>query len=188
MSQAPYEALFDEMHPGFFDRPSIQALDAEDVFAEMLLPLERFDPAAFRLPVPAEVSFGFYTGPMTPLLAAVGRVDGGWPPIFKPQSRVYCGFFGDRIASFCLVEEMGVHSLNGKRLRFGGPGCVGTAPEYRRLGIGLKMVCDVTDILRREGCGISYIHFTGVAPWYARLGYRTCLKWTRDGFLPEGKA
>lgn len=185
MNEPIYQALFNEMHPGFFDRPNIRARTSDEAFDEMLLPLDAFDPAAFGLSVPEDVFFGFYTGPMEPLLDAVRRVDPGWPPIFTPERRVYCGFCQDRIASFCIVEDMGAHMLNGKRLRFGGPGCVGTAPEFRRLGIGLKMVCNVTAILRQEGYDISYIHYTGVAPWYAKLGYRTFLRWTRDGFLPE---
>ena len=50
---------------------------------------------------------------------------------------------------------------------------------------GIKAREDVEAILRQEGYDISYIHYTGVAPWYAKLGYRTFLRWTRNGFLPE---
>ena len=65
---------------------------------------------------------------------------------------------------------------------------VRAAPAFRRRGIGLKMVCDVTALLRDAGCDYSYIHYTGVAPWYARLGYRTCLRWSCAGPLPEGES
>ena len=37
--------------------------------------------------------------------------------------------------------------------------------------------------LKEEGYDLSYIHYTGVAPWYAKLGYRTILKWDRHGIL-----
>ena len=174
-----------EIHPGFFDQPNIRRLSAANVYEEMLLPLAGFDAAVFSFPVPEGVSFGLYTGAHDALLAAVAQVGQGWVPLFRPEDRVYCAMAGDQIVSFCLVEEMGTHRLNGKTLRVAGPGCVGTVPAFRRQGIGLKMVCDVTDLLRREGYDISYIHFTGVAPWYARLGYRTCLRWTSQGPLEE---
>ena len=89
------------------------------------------------------------------------------------------------IASFCAVEEWENCLLSNGKNRVGAPGCVGTVPEFRRRGIGLKMVADVTAILKREGYDVSYIHYTGVARWYAKLGYRTCLRWTCRGPLPE---
>ena len=78
---------------------------------------------------------------------------------------------------------MGEHELDGKLIKIGGPGCVGTVFGYRRQGIGLKMVQDVTRILKDEGYDISYIHYTGVAHWYAKLGYQSILKWDRHGIL-----
>ena len=67
----------------------------------------------------------------------------------------------------------------------GAPGCVGTVPACRRKGIGLKMVQNVTAILKRESYDLSCIHYTGVAPWYGKLGYETVLRWNRNGFLNE---
>ena len=58
-----------------------------------------------------------------------------------------------------------------------------TLPEYRRQGIGLKMVQNVTAILKAEGYDLSYIHFTGVGRWYEKLGYHTTLRWSRDGVV-----
>ena len=76
-----------------------------------------------------------------------------------------------------------MHNINGRELKIGGPGCVGTLPEYRKKGIGLTMVKKVTEILKEEGYDYSYIHFTGVAPWYEKLGYETILKWNKHGLL-----
>ena len=134
-----------------------------------------------EIPVPAGIRFGFYAGDIEPLRAQIRRVDTGWPELYDAGQRIYCAFDGDRVASFCLLEQMGRFM----GLRVAGPGCVGTLPEYRRKGIGLKMVQNATALLAGEGCDIGYIHYTGVAPWYAKLGYRTFLRWTRNGFLPE---
>ncbi len=68
-------------------------------------------------------------------------------------------------------------------MKVGGPGCVGTLPEYRNKGIGLIMVKHVTQILKEEGYDYSYIHFTGVAPWYEKLGYKTTIRWTKNGVV-----
>ncbi|MBQ9197171.1 MAG: GNAT family N-acetyltransferase [Clostridia bacterium] len=185
MDHAEAVGLLEGIHPGFFDQPNIKRIPDQRVFEEMLLWLRDFDAADFPLPVPPEVTFGPYTGPREALLTAVAQVGEGWVPLFTPESRVYCGMYGDRIASFCLVEDMGVHQLAGRRVRVAGPGCVGTVPAFRRMGIGLRMVCDVTALLRQEGYDISYIHYTAVAPWYAKLGYRTCLRWTGSGPIRE---
>jgi len=83
------------------------------------------------------------------------------------------------VISFCLVDEFGVY--NG--LKVGGPGCVGTIPSCRKQGIGLMMIRNATEILQKEGYDISHIHYTGVAPWYAHLGYKTVLRWNGKGFI-----
>lgn len=183
MEQEQYRALFNSMHPGFFERDYIRPIPPQNVYEEMILPLESFDAAAFHLPVPEGTSFGFYNGELEPLLAEIGRVSANWPQYFNAERRIYCGYFQGKIASFCLMEDMGVHRLGDRQVKVGGPGCVGTLPEFRRRGIGLKMVCDVTELLQKEGYDLSYIHYTGVAPWYAKLGYRTVLRWNSRGLL-----
>lgn len=48
-------------------------------------------------------------------------------------------------------------------------------------GIGLTMVKNVPRILKDEGYDYSYIHYTGAALWYEKLGYQTSLKWNKNG-------
>ncbi|MBR6705086.1 MAG: GNAT family N-acetyltransferase [Clostridia bacterium] len=177
------EALFLEMHPGFFEREYIRSIPEGLVCEEMILPLDTFDPGAYRKSFEDSVSFGFFHGSQDDLHAAVEKVVPAWVKLYDGKSRVYCGFIDGRIASFCIVEDMGTHTLGGRTVRIGGPGCVGTLPEYRKRGIGLTMVRDATRILKEEGFDFSYIHYTGVAPWYQKLGYRTVLKWNRNGIL-----
>ncbi|MBR4577526.1 MAG: GNAT family N-acetyltransferase [Clostridia bacterium] len=178
-----YEALFQEMHPGFFEREQIRSMEEEWTCEEMVLPLAEFDPHAYEKKFDDSVSFGLLRGRMEELRAAIEQVVPSWLPLYTEKSRVYCGFIGGKIASFCMIENMGEHRLDGQLLKIGGPGCVGTVPEFRNKGIGLVMVRDVTRILKEEGYDLSYIHYTGVAPWYRKLGYRTVLKWNKHGIL-----
>ena len=180
-----YRALFHLMHPGFFDKPFIRDLDPEDVFAEQIMALSGFDPNAVDIPIPPDITFGFYQGDMAALHAAVLSVDEDWPQYFRKQDRVFCAFREGKIAGFCLLDDMGEYDLDGKHIRISGPGCVGTVPAFRRQGIGLKMVQLATGILKEEGYDYSYIHFTGVEGWYAKIGYKTILHWNFQGILPD---
>lgn len=176
---ADWRALFESIYPGFFDQPHIRAIPEGKIYEEMALDLLAFAPEERAVAAPEGVEFGFYTGDLEALRAVVRRVDPGWTELYDEKSRVYCAFAEGRVASFCLLENMTVF----RGLRVCGPGCVGTLPEFRRRGIGLKMVHNVTAILREEGFDLGYIHYTGVAPWYARLGYETVLRWGRGGFV-----
>lgn len=144
--------LFHSMHPDFFAQECIQSLSEEWVYAEMLLRLEEFDANMYNKELDAGVTFGIYEGEHA------------------------------KLASFCIIAPMGTHMINGQAVKIGGPGCVGTLPEYRNLGIGLTMVKKATRILKEEGYDYSYIHYTAVESWYAKLGYERILKWTKNGF------
>ncbi|MBR4081917.1 MAG: GNAT family N-acetyltransferase [Clostridia bacterium] len=175
-----YAALFAALHPGFFDQPHIRALPPEEVYEEQMLDLRTFPPDALTLRCPEHITFGLYTGDPSPLHDAVRLVDEDWVQYFDGTAPVYCAFDGDEIVSFCIVDDMGTHA----GLRIGGPGCVGTVPAYRRLGIGLMMVSKATELLRRQSFDCAYIHYTHVGRWYARLGYQTILRWNSRGLLP----
>ena len=179
MKQLDYVNMFHTMHPGFFERAYIKSIPTEQVYEEMILWLEGFDPDAVKIVVPEGITFGFFQGDMNLLLDAVRQVDESWVQYYKPDSRAFCAFDGDKPVSFCMIENM--KGYDG--LKIGGPGCVGTVPEYRKKGIGLRMVQFATAILKEEGYDLSYIHYTGVAPWYASLGYETILKWNSKGIL-----
>lgn len=151
----------------------------------MFLSLESFQESDFEIPVSSEVTFGYYMGESEPLLEAVGQVEKGWPSFFTENSLVYCAYVDGEIASFCLIEDMGTYRIDGKTIKVGGPGCVGTVPKFRRRGIGLSMVSKATSILKEKGYDYSYIHYTGVASWYAKLGYRTEIRWGKNGILQD---
>ena len=140
---------------------------------EMLLALGGYtDP----LPTPDGVTFGFYEGDPEPLLNAVSEVEPNWAKYYDGREPAFCGFIGDTVVSFCLLSDFGEREIFGGKAKFGGTGCVGTVPAYRRRGIGLKMVSLGTLILRERGFDYSYIHDTGVPDWYAKLGYKTIFR------------
>lgn len=175
--------LFHEMNPDFFERESIRNMSDKLIYDEMALSLSNFEPYKYNKTLDENISFGYYQGDISEMKKAVERVNREWTQYFTEKERVYCGYIDAEIASFCLISNMGVYDMEGRKVKVGGPGCVGTLPEYRDRGIGLTMVKHVTEILKEEGYDYSYIHFTGVAPWYEKLGYKTLIRWTAKGIL-----
>lgn len=173
--------LFNCLHPGFFENESVRALPEEYVFDEMILSLNNFNVNMYNKKLDNAVSFGYYDGNLDELKKAVEKVEKHWAPFFTGTDRIFCGYVNGKVASFCLVSDMGIHSIQGRALKIGGPGCVGTLPEYRDNGIGLTMVRHATQILKEDGYDYSYIHYTYLAPWYEKLGYKTAIKWNRNG-------
>ena len=176
-----YIKLFDSIHPGFFRREDIRNKEEDEEYAELVMDLHELPGEMKPVSCPEGITFGEYRGDPETVRKAVRKVLPDWVPYYKEGARVFCALDGEKIASFCMLEDMGTHD----GIRVGGPGCVGTVPEYRKKGIGLEMVRLATEIFREEGYDLSWIHYTGVAHWYSKLGYRPVLRWNRSGFLPE---
>ena len=183
MNKQEIVTLFNSMRPDFFEREYIRALPGEEIFDEMILPLADFDADKYEKIFDSSVTFGIYNGSLDKIRKIVEKVDEDWAQYYNGDERIYCGYVHGEPVSFCQISDMGAHSINGRELKIGGPGCVGTLPEYRGRGIGLTMVDHVTRILKEEGYDLSYIHFTYVAEWYGKLGYKTVLQWNRNGIL-----
>ena len=183
LSAEQWAAIFNEIHPGFFDRDYVKRVADDEPASEMFMGLENMDACNYEKTFPENITFGYYEGDMEELKDAVEKVIPHWIPLFTENSRVYCGYVDGKIASFCMIEDFGEHIIYGRKCRIGGPGCVGTLPEYRDRGIGLTMVRNVTGILKEELYDYSYIHYTYETAWYAKLGYRTVLRWNGKGFV-----
>ena len=183
MDKQEASTLFHSMHPDFFNKEYIQAISEDCTYEEMVLRLEEFDAHRYDKALDASITFGYFEGNRTELLKIVEQVDASWVEFYGKEERAFCGFLDGKVVSFCIVENMGTHKINGQTFKIGGPGCVGTLPECRNKGIGLMMVKKVTQILKDEGYDYSYIHYTGVAKWYAKLGYETVLQWNKKGIL-----
>ena len=175
-----YKIMFDSMFPGFFNDEGIKNLPEESILAELVMDLRSETPAPLPYPCPDNISFGVYHGKIERLNKAVGRVDEEWIRYFGGKNRAFCAFEKDRIASFCILEDWGIQD----GLRVGGPGCVGTVPEYRKRGIGLETVRRATNLLSEERFDLSWIHYTHILHWYEKLGYQTVLSWNCKGIFP----
>ena len=174
-----YVDLFNHIHPDFFAAEYIKSLPPEEVFVEQILALKDFDPEAVTIPVPENITYGFFTGDIAQLQSSVREVDDDWVQYYQKDDRVFCAFDGDKVVSFCILDGCGEY----QGLKIGAPGCVGTIPAYRKQGIGLRMVQLATAQLKADGYDLSYIHYTAVGHWYARLGYETVLRWNANGIL-----
>lgn len=174
-----YTELFNSMHPGFFQEESIRVMPRDWVFTELVMDLREDFPDSLALRCPDWITFGEYHGELAALRDAVAQVDEDWVQYFTQGGRYYCAFDGEKIVAFCALADLGwVQGLH-----IGGPGCVGTIPEYREQGIGLEMVRLATQMLRRDGFDLSWIHHTHLAHWYMKLGYRPALRWNSGGIL-----
>ena len=177
-----YEKLFNSMFPGFFNETGIKNLSEDRIYAELIMDLRETGPKPVPDPFPSSIEFGIYHGGIEKVREAVCRVDKEWIPFFSETRRIFCAYDMDAIVSFCILEDWG----NQAGVRIGGPGCVGTVPEYRKKGIGLEMVRQASAILKEENFDISWIHYTHLWRWYEKLGYKTVLRWNCKGILPTG--
>ncbi len=174
-----YTELFNSMHPGFFQEEGICTMPRDWVFTELVMDLRENLPCVTPSHCLNGITFGEYHGELAALRDAVHQVDEDWVQYFKEGNRFYCAFDGERIIAFCNLADMGQF----QGLHIGGPGCVGTIPEFRRQGIGLEMVRLSTETLRQDGFDLSWIHYTHLAHWYRKLGYQPVLRWNSGGIL-----
>lgn len=177
-----YKDLYLSLYPNFFNQDYVKKLPPEENFDELIFELKDFSEKNVEISVSENIKFDFWKKAFTDktLQEAIESVDKEWVQFFneKVKDRIFCAFDGNKIASFCIIDSFGQY----KGLKVGGPGCVGTLPSYRKKGIGLKLVQKATQILKNEGYDLSFIHWTKVAPWYQKLGYKLILNWNSQGF------
>lgn len=176
-----YVELFNDLHPGFFCQEGIHTMPEDWIFTELVMNLRGDLPKVAPFQSLNGISFGEYRGELAALRNAVRRVDQDWVQYFKEDGRFYCAFDGETIVAFCGLTDMGWF----QGLHIGGPGCVGTIPEFRRQGIGLEMVRLATEVLRQDGFDLSWIHYTYLPQWYMKLGYQPVLRWNSGGILDD---
>lgn len=163
-----------ESERGFFEKRGYEVVGGCEEMTGDLNALA----ASEAVPAPENAVFGWYHGDTETLQQAVAAVDESWVQYFTGPDHVYCAAVDGQIASFCFADADRTCILSTGKNTVGIPGCVGTVPAFRRRGIGLKMVAKACEELKKAGCDTAYIHYTGVAPWYARIGFKTFLRLT----------
>lgn len=149
---------------------------AEDGCHEMRLALQEFSLEKAAVTTDEAVTFGYYKDvDRQPLFEAVADVDEDWVQYFRNTEYVFCAFLNGKVASFTILDFDDNNILCREGVKIGSIGCVGTVHAARKKGIGLKMVALATEELKKRGCAESFIHYTNVDKWYAKLGYRNFL-------------
>lgn len=156
---------------GFFEK---RGYELYGPIAEMGGDIADFSASDYDLPVPENISFGYFDGERDALLRAVAAVEEDWTQYFS-EGDIFCAFRGDEVASFCILDEDIDCLISDGKSTVGSIGCVGTVPGSRRQGIGLKMVALAAEELKARGCEKCFIHYTHVFDWYARLGFENFL-------------
>ncbi len=114
------------------------------------------------------------------LLKAIEAVEPNWVQYFSkpsPKSRIKTLIAEDvrngAIAGFVSTEPNAA-TFEHDSLITGSMGCVGVVPEYRKLGIGLRMVADGMQKLKEQGDQAVELTYIELTDWYSRLRLKIC--------------
>jgi len=147
----------------------------DGIYAEMYIELSSYSEKT--KPV-SDVEFKFFQGDIQDLKQKISIVDDSWPQYFNNPETIFCGYYKGQLASFCCVDEEVDCIISQNGVKTGSIGCVGTLPEFRKKGIGLRMVDLASVYLKEKGSEICYISYTHIDKWYSKLGYKTFARFT----------
>lgn len=163
----------------FFEK---RGYHGEEITVNMAAVLEDFDASKLDIyPAPEYIRFR-YEKPEEheKLLKAIEAVEPNWVQYFsKPstKSRIKTLIAEDirngAIAGF-VTTEPNAATFEHDSLITGSMGCVGVVPEYRRLGIGLRMVANGMQRLKEQGDQAVELTYIVLTDWYSRLGLKIC--------------
>lgn len=163
----------------FFEKRGYQG---EEITVNMAAKLADFDASKLDIyPAPDYIRFR-YEKPEEheKLLKAIESVEPNWVQYFSkpsPKSRIKTLIAEDirngAIAGF-VTTEPNAATFEHDGLITGSMGCVGVVPEYRRLGIGLRMVADGMQKLKEQGDQAVELTYIVLTDWYSRLGLKIC--------------
>ncbi|MCL2633015.1 MAG: GNAT family N-acetyltransferase [Oscillospiraceae bacterium] len=144
---------------------------AEWTSFNMTLPLEKFDISKLDITPPNGITFRFATAEDKPqLLKAVEDADDGWLELFEElEAPVMLAVEGHEIMGFQIV------STDDFRFTYNDCiiGCVGVVQKARNRGIGLAMVVEGVDWLKKQGCKSIELLYTydELVKWYGKIGF-----------------
>lgn len=150
---------------------------AEWESTNMCLSLVNFDKNALTIPpTPETIDFRFtdYSDETdkSALLKAVRDAETNWVNIFETcVDPVMLAMLGGKIIGFQILSPNGGRFLPNENV--GCIGCVGVIHETRKKGIGLRMVAEGADWLKRNGCLSIELRYVELVEWYKKIGFYT---------------
>lgn len=122
-----YHTLFNAIHLDFFKRENICNLPKEEIYTELIFDLHKDLKKTPFSQYPNNITFGEFNGNINLVKSAVATVKEDWVQYFNEDKRIFCVFDGNKIVSFCILNDQWTH----RGIHVAGPACVGTIPEYR---------------------------------------------------------
>lgn len=168
------EANWKEKHHYFFEACGYKA---DHGCLEMTLPLKDYDLKDVTIPLqPDNIVFEYWDREdKSELFAAVRSVEEDWVQYFENAPFIYAAMEEGNCVGFTILSFNDITLQNDGSNKVGMVGCVGVTPDKRKHGIGLAMVAHATNELKKQGCDLSYIHYTYLDWWYGKLGYESFL-------------
>ena len=146
---------------------------------DMTMNLDEFTFSKLSLPIPEHPSFYSYATEQDwiELEGAIASVNPKWShPLKNSTGRILIVKLQGKIAGFAQVKTGGKETIFSRAKELGYIDYVGVLPEYRKLGLGRRLVAYGTKELQRLKCEMAYIGSTELEKWYERIGYKTYLR------------
>jgi len=158
--------------------------------ANMRLSLAAFDKAALTIPTPREAidyRFADYAdeADRSALRSAVADAHPSWGHIFEScVDPVMLATSNGKVVGFQILSPNGAHFLPNEKV--GSIGCVGVVHEYRKRGIGLRMVAEGADWLKQNGCVSIELRYVAIVAWYEKMGFSVAgMQWMGEKQITE---
>ncbi len=150
---------------------------ADWVSADLTLNLSQYSTPNIP-PSPYDIRFGLPSDKVHAQNSnAVEEVDSDWISYFAvPNAPVFAAWRNENLAGFLLLDDHADVPYCPFDARVGTIGCVGVLRDYRKQGIGLRMVDAATRELIARGCAWAHIGYTHLSHWYGRIGYQVCME------------
>ena len=106
MDKKEKERLFNELHPGFFDREYVRKIPENEVATELMMYLRDFDPKCYNKTLSENITFGFYNGDINELKENVRSV-----VAIHPVKTVFFNNCWGMVEAPCLVLKPDIMNL-----------------------------------------------------------------------------
>jgi GNAT superfamily N-acetyltransferase len=150
---------------------------AENGCLEMVMSLHEYSPERSGILLyPEGITFEYWNNAdKSDLFTAVGEVEEDWVQYYQYDLPIFVAMEHGKCVGFTILSFDDNTLCSYGNNKVGMVGCVGVIPKKRERGIGLAMVAHATQELKKNGCDLSYIHYTYLDQWYGKLGYQSVI-------------